>query len=200
MKGKNSTGMIIALAIGFVTGVSLFGANIAHADSNLICGTVTYSAWTNCINGVQTRDVIDASPIGCTLTASEQAGRNQTCGKVLGAKIYAAGTLLRNPEGKIFVVVSGQKIRQIMNSTELKAYSGQTIHNVSAAFMTQYQVVFGQVLGAKIYADGTLLRGPDKKIYVIVNGKKQHIHSLTELYQYRKHRIINVSASVLADF
>ncbi|MDD4902682.1 MAG: hypothetical protein PHE24_06125 [Patescibacteria group bacterium] len=207
MKGKILMGSIIALAIAFSSLAgdnNLFGVNAVSADTypinSIPCATVTYSAWGDCINGIKTRDVIDKTPINCSLTLNEQQGRSEVCGQVLGLKIYAVGTLLRAPEGKIYVVMPGQAIKLIPDLAALQAYRGREIHNVSDALIKQYRQNFGQVLGVKIYADGTLLRGPDHKIYVIVNGKKQYIHSLQELYQYRDRRIINVSAAVIADF
>jgi hypothetical protein len=143
MKGKILINSVLALGIAFssILGIgNLSGAKTAFADTYPLtipsCTTVTYSAWGNCINGVQTRDVIDMTPYYCALSANEQAGRSQIC---------------------------------------------------------------GQVLGVKIYANGTLLRGPDYKIYVIKNGRKQRIKSLSELAKYRNHRIINVSAAVIAN-
>jgi membrane-associated protease RseP (regulator of RpoE activity) len=203
MKGKILIASIIALAITFF---SLPGLKVrtayaeAYPINSFICKTVTYGPFGNCINGIESRDVIDKTPLGCGLTLSEQQGRNQVCGQVLGVKVYGPGTLLRTPEGKIYVVVSGQTVKFIPDLNELKSYSGHVTYNVSNATMTKYLQNFSQVLGVKIYADGTLLRTPDHKIYVVENGKKQYIRSLEELQQYSNHRIINISYSVLADF
>ncbi len=203
MKGKILVGSIIALAIAFSSlagSNNLIGVNAVSAAGWPICATVTYGAWGNCINGVETRDVIDKTPINCFLTDSEQQGASQVCGQVLGVKIYAVGSLLRTPNGKIYLVMPGQAVQHIPDLNALQAYSGHKINNVSQALISQYQQVYGQVLGIKIYADGTLLRTPDHKIYVIVNGHKQYIPGLAELYQYRNHRIINVSYNVIADY
>jgi hypothetical protein len=54
-------------------------------------------------------------------------------------------------------------------------------------------------LGASAYADGTLLRGPDKRIYVIKNGYRMHIPGLNELKKYAGQKIHDVSESELAD-
>lgn len=55
------------------------------------------------------------------------------------------------------------------------------------------------VLGVQKYADGTLIRGTDMKIYVIVDGHKVHVRSLAELFaKYRGQEIINVADEVLA--
>ncbi|HZJ41649.1 MAG TPA: hypothetical protein VFD51_01375, partial [Patescibacteria group bacterium] len=56
------------------------------------------------------------------------------------------------------------------------------------------------VLGAKKYADGTLVKAKgDVKIYVIKDGKKVHIKSLVELKQY-KGETLTVDASVLNNY
>jgi len=55
-------------------------------------------------------------------------------------------------------------------------------------------------LGVKIYADGTLLRTPDKKIYVIINGQKNYISTLKQLAKYKNSKIYNVTAEVLANY
>lgn len=52
----------------------------------------------------------------------------------------------------------------------------------------------GEVLGVKLYADGTLLRGYVVKIFEIIEQKKKHIKNLAELARYyRGLPIINVS-------
>jgi hypothetical protein len=59
----------------------------------------------------------------------------------------------------------------------------------------------GSVLGVQIYADGTLIRGTDHRIYVIKNGKKVYIHSLEELAEfYFGLPILNVSDDVIAQY
>lgn len=54
-----------------------------------------------------------------------------------------------------------------------------------------------QVLGEKKYADGTLIRYKgDSKIYVIVNGEKQHIKTLAELRKHAGKKILTVTSDV----
>ncbi|MEK7558017.1 MAG: hypothetical protein AAB530_02300 [Patescibacteria group bacterium] len=61
--------------------------------------------------------------------------------------------------------------------------------------------VLSKVLSVKIYANETLLRGKDKKIYVIKNGKKQHIRSLKELKKYYfGKKIYNVNEDILSKY
>jgi hypothetical protein len=56
----------------------------------------------------------------------------------------------------------------------------------------------GQVLGEKTFGDGILIRGADKKIYVIADGKKYRIPNLTELRKFAGRPIIDVEDGVLA--
>jgi hypothetical protein len=59
----------------------------------------------------------------------------------------------------------------------------------------------GQVLGVQTYADGTLLRGPDHRIYVLTNGHLVYIHDLAELAaHYFGLPILDVSAAVIAQY
>ena len=50
------------------------------------------------------------------------------------------------------------------------------------------------------YADGALIRGKNKKIYVIKNGVKQHIKNLLELREYAGQLICDVDDAVLAQY
>jgi len=43
------------------------------------CTGVTYSAWTACVNGRQTRTVATQTPSGCSLTSVQQIAVSQTC-------------------------------------------------------------------------------------------------------------------------
>ena len=60
--------------------------------------------------------------------------------------------------------------------------------------------ILGGVLGTKTYANGSLLRAVDKKVYVIVNGAKVHIKSLEDLKKYAGRKIYDVSDSVLNQY
>ena len=184
------------------------------------CVSVTYSAWGACVNGVQYRNVLSQSPNYCALTASQQAAKTESCGvapvvqapvvttpvvittpaavqKVLGVKAYANGTLIRGTDKKIYVVSNGTLIH-VATLKQLAKYAGKEIINVDDSIITSYQK--GEVLGVQVYANGTLIRGTDKKIYVIVNGKKQHINSLKELAKYAGKEIFNVADSVITQY
>ena len=63
------------------------------------------------------------------------------------------------------------------------------------------QPVTQQVLGQTAYANGTLLRGSDKHIFVVVDGKLQRILNLQELAQYYSDQeILQVEDSVIAGY
>lgn len=203
MKGKILTSSLIALAIA-IAGFSGIGAKSVSAATSAVeqplCKTVTYSAWGNCISGIKARTVIDKYPINCTMTAFQKESRSEICGKVLGVKIYKPGSLLRSPDGKIYEVLAGQKLKVVHNLKELKAYGNRQIDNVSDALIAQYKQSYGVVLGVKKYAEGTLLRGPNFKVYVIQNGKKHYLSGPSELEKYQGKEILNVSAQTIADY
>lgn len=56
------------------------------------------------------------------------------------------------------------------------------------------------VLGLKYYPDHTLLRGPDKKIYITEGQVKKHIINLAELQKYFGVKIIEVSEGDLLNY
>ena len=115
----------------------------------------------------------------------------------MGKVIYADGTLLRAPNMRIYVIVNG-KLRYIPTLKELFKYAGQEIIDVSQDVIDSFEMETGVVLGDTRYKDGTLLRGPDMRIYVLVNGKLKYVSSLAELFKkYRGQEIINVTDAVL---
>lgn len=56
------------------------------------------------------------------------------------------------------------------------------------------------ILGIKIYPDGTLLRGSDHKIYVIHGQAKKYIVDLQELSKYRGRPILSASEEQLSSY
>jgi hypothetical protein len=110
---------------------------------------------------------------------------------------YPVGTLLRSVDGKIYVVKSVKTIQHILDLKELAKYHGQKIVNVDAGVIMRYQEVFYEIA----YQNGSLLRSPDHKIYVLVSGKKKYISSLTELaYNYSGRIIYNVTYATIAKY
>lgn len=77
--------------------------------------------------------------------------------------------------------------------------------NFSVNHLTNFAVfseqpVTQEVLGETTYADGTLLRGSDKRIFVVIGGKLQRILNLKELAQYADQEILEVEDSVIASY
>lgn len=201
MKGNNflKSGLVFAvLAIvsmfGFSTAFGYGGGGGGGVVTTSSCSSVVYGDWGTCINGIQYRNVVSQSPSSCALTTSQQLVRSQSCEavvapivtpepikQVLGEKKYAEGTLLRGAGNKIYVVIDG-KLLHVTSLKELAKYKGPVLKVDDSTIAS-----FGKaVLGAKKYADGTLLRGKgDLKIYVIKDGKKVHIKSLAELKSYK---------------
>jgi len=147
--------------------------------------------------GLQYRNILSADPRYCVMTADQQLARSQPCsGQVLGVQIYAVGSLTRTPDKKIYLVLANNQVQKIKDLKELAKYKNRKIFNITYELFAQFK----QILGVKIYADGTLLRGPDKKIYLIVSGKKYYISSLKELAKYKNSKIYNVSAEVTDNY
>jgi hypothetical protein len=57
--------------------------------------------------------------------------------KVLGAKLYSDGTLLKAKNGKIYVIMNGHKVH-IVSLEDLKKYAGNKMYNVSDTVLNQY--------------------------------------------------------------
>jgi len=99
-------------------------------------------------------------------------------GEVLGVKAYPNGSLLRSLiTKKIYYITNGQK-KHIRTLAQLWQYRNIKIINVSEEILAQYKDVAGEVLGVKVYPDGSILRSEiTKKIYYIINGEKKFITS-----------------------
>jgi hypothetical protein len=192
--------LMAASMFGFKQALGYGGGGGGYVGSSP-CVSVVYADWQNCTSGIQWRNVVSQIPSGCVLTASQQLDRSRTCGagnngEVLGTKVYAVGSLLRTPDNKIYVVLAGNKVKHIKNLVELWAYRGLVINEVSNETLAQYS----QVLGAKVYGEGALLRSPDMKIYVVVGGKLKHIVSMAEFKKYGGRYVYNVSEAVIKSF
>jgi hypothetical protein len=121
--------------------------------------------------------------------------------RVLGAQAYADGTLLRGSDNRIYVV-KGATLTYIPSLTELLKYVGKEILKVDDSVIVEFATLNApqqEVLGSQAIANGTLIRGSDKKIYVIIKGVKVHIRSLDELAKnYLGKEILDVEDDVLA--
>lgn len=137
---------------------------------------------------------------------------NPNGGRVLGTQAYADGTLLRGSNKKVYAV-KGTDLIHIATLADLRKHVGKPILDVEDSVILNFAALNavteteeeapateGQVLGVSSIANGTLVRGSDKKIYVIINGKKSHIHSLAELAKYVGKPILDVADDVLAQY
>lgn len=125
-------------------------------------------------------------------------------GRVLGEVVYADGTLLRGSDNRVYVV-KGNSLVYIPSLTELLKYVGKEIKKVDDSVIAEFGNINnpsqGQVLGEQVIGNGTLVRGSNMKVYVVVNGKKVHIRSLDELSKkYLGKAIMDVSDEVLAQY
>jgi len=117
--------------------------------------------------------------------------------QVLGAREYSDGTLIRGSDKKIYVLQN--HIRKHISSLEELSmnYAGQEIFDVADDVVASY----AQVAGEKEYGVGQLIRGSDKKIYVIELEGKKHIKSLEELARYYFGKpIYDISDSMLSQY
>ncbi|MDD5749314.1 MAG: DUF642 domain-containing protein [Patescibacteria group bacterium] len=122
---------------------------------------------------------------------------------IIGVFHFPNGTLIRSecdPKMSVYDIRDQQKWHIPTLEYLKKYYSGKRIYNVDYRVMDIYPDWTGQVSGVKEYADGSLLRSPDKKVYLIKEGKKHHISSLEELMKYAGQNIIDVSFEVLAKY
>ncbi len=204
--------LVVASMFGFSAAFGYGGGGGYTPTTN--CSTVTYGNWGPNVNGFQYRDVVSQSPTSCSLSTSQQIDRsrayvaetvvtpvvatpvNAPVKQVLGEKKYAEGTLLKGTNNKIYVV-KGNTLVYITSLKELAKYRGPIL-KVSDEVISSFSKA--AVLGAKKYADGTLVKAKgDAKIYVIKDGKKVHIKSLAELKQ-QKGKTLTVEASELNNY
>jgi len=122
-------------------------------------------------------------------------------GQVLGERIYADGTLIRANNKRIYVIINQQR-RHVASLEELRRlYAGKPIIDVAdsaaAAYPVEGATTAPSALNAQGYANGTLIRAKDKKIYVVENRALRHIASLGELRAFYAGRpIIDISGAV----
>lgn len=203
---------------GLVTVVVSNGGGSGYTPS--ACTSVAYGEWGASVNGMQYRDVISQNPNSCTLTTIQQSARSraytnviteqvitevtpvkdvthQPVGQVLGSKVYAEGTLLKGAFGRIYVVV-GDKLYHITSLKELTKFTGKKIFKVDESVISSYLKT--TVLSSKKYGNGTLLRGINKKIFVVINDKLVYISNLKELAKYTGKKIVSVTEDELAQY
>ena len=124
------------------------------------------------------------------VTPSKEEAPIAPAPQLLGEKIYADGALIRGKDKKIYLIANN-KLVVIRTLAQLREYQGQPIYDVSDLVIRHYMT----------FADGDLLRGPNKRIYVLNKGKRQPILTLTELRKkYFKKEIFDVADLTLAKY
>ena len=135
------------------------------------CVGITYTDWGECVNGTQTRDIVPPIYV-CNITDEQRALTTRSC------------TVEEDNSNDQDNTGSGSGSATTTTDTS-NDQEDQNNDN-------------GQVLGRTEFADGTLIRGTDHKIYVIIGGAKKHIRTLWELARYyRGQEILNVAQEVV---
>jgi len=113
---------------------------------------------------------------------------------------YGDGDLIRGSNFKVYVLKCNKKKHILSRAEQVKYYFGVKINNVSDCLINSYDDFVENQGGMcqGLYQDGTLIRGTDKKIYVIKDGRKYYISSLKELAsKFMGVRILNVGDDVI---
>ena len=121
--------------------------------------------------------------------------------QILGVKIYGDGTLIKSPQGRIYILVNNGHKRYISTLVELQKYKKQKIYNVSETDLAQYPdyVPGGQVLSVKIYANGSLIKSSSSKVYLVTYGMKQLLTAKQlKSSTYKKKKINSLADEELA--
>lgn len=172
---------------------------------------VFYSDWSVCQDSKQSRTVTDRFPKDCILSEEEAAVISQGCTstkpvvrqEVLGVKVYniPENVLVRGSDKKIYSF-KDDKMTYISNLSELRKYAGQKIFNLGDDVIAEYLPKRRTaVAGIKEYANGSLIRGSDMRVYHLVNGKRKHVLNLEELRKYHFGKtIFNVSDETVASY
>jgi hypothetical protein len=192
-------------------GYSVEVRSTVTSTPSAFCLAVFYSDWSVCQDSKQSRAVVDRFPKDCILSKAVATVISQNCTstksvlrqEVLGVKVYniPENVLVRGSNKKIYSF-KDDKMTYVSNLSELKKYAGQKIFNIGddviASYMPSRQKA---VAGIKEYADGSLIRGSDMRVYQLVKCKKKHILNLEELRKYHFGKtIFNVSDETVAKY
>jgi hypothetical protein len=184
MKNKTllKTGIVAAiLAVASLVGFSAaYGYGGGGVYTPTPCSRVTYADWQGCVMGIQYRNVTGQTPANCVLTASQQTARVQSCASTPACESITYGDWSTK-------CVLGIYTRNIVGQSP----SGCKI-TVAQELARAKTCKSGIVLGDKVYAEGTLLRGSDNKVYVVVGEKLKLLATLKELQKYAGKEILKV--------
>ena len=143
---------------------------------------------------------VDVIPVVPTPVKNPNLGPSDI-GQVLGIKIRPDNTLVRTPDEKVFLISNGGKKTRIVSVFDLYyKFKGQPIENITFAELAQYPDLNKPVLGTKIFANGTLVRAEDYRVYVIENGYKRYLPTLEDIRAYKHAKIQNVTYTDLEQY
>ena len=122
---------------------------------------------------------------------------------IIGVFTFPDGALIRgcDPKMKVYEIKEQKKFHIPSLEYLMQNYFYTRIYNVAQSVVDSYPDWTPQgVAGVKEYADGSLLRGSDGKVYIIEKGHKRHIPNLDELKQYAGQDIFDVSDDILNQY
>jgi len=112
---------------------------------------------------------------------------------------FSNGNLLRTRDWKVYEIQNGKAVHiATLPVANQDYYQGKKVYDIDYGVLAQYTGLAvpaspKEVLGVKQYADNSLLRTPDFKVYVLTGGKLNLIATLRELQNYAGRNIINIS-------
>ena len=107
--------------------------------------------------------------------------------------------MINPPEAAAAITSTTTDTNLIATSTSSWQASSTPIVEPEATAVVKERIL-PQVLGVKYYADGALIRGKDKKIYLIKNNKLVVIRTLKQLRKYQGQAIYDVADSVIRQY
>ncbi len=174
------------------------GSNGLHKDDAL-SGTFVTPTTEQCASGIIPQ-VLGTREVSCNFVKPDGVAKIDA--DILTVFNFPNGALIRSvcdPNMSVYIVVNGKKFHIPSWAYLHENYFSQRIFNVDDSVLNNYPTSNGNVLGIKIYLDGTLLRGPDKKVYIIKNSRKREL-SAAELKKYASKTIIDVNSEILSQY
>lgn len=92
------------------------------------------------------------------------------------------------------------EIKPVIATTTVAATTTPIAASTPAAKPAIKPQILPQILGVKYYADGSLIRGKDKKIYLIDQGKLVVIRTLAQLKKYAGQKIYDETDEVIRQY
>lgn len=138
------------------------------------------------------------TPAPVALAPTPSVGDNSH-GRVLGAKTWANGTLLK---------AAGSATVYMAVNNEIRPFTAEAVFKAKGLKFANIQTVTADDLGAATvgkpvgYPDGTLIKGSGPTVYVVSGDTKEGIPSMTVFNKkkYSQKKIVKISDADLADY